>query len=79
VAELSETLVECFAAVFPDVPREELVDAAVENTEEWDSIASVTLLAVLEEEFGVQIDDLDLPELSSFDKVHDYLAARVPS
>jgi acyl carrier protein len=79
VAELTDGLVECFAAVFPDVPREALPGATVENTEEWDSIASVTLLAVLEEEFGVQIDDLDLPELTSFDKVHDYLAARVPS
>jgi acyl carrier protein len=79
VAELTDTLEECFAAVFPDVPRDRLANATVENTEEWDSIASVTLLAVLEEEFGVQIDDLDLPELSSFDKVHDYLAARVPS
>jgi acyl carrier protein len=79
VAELTDTLVECFAAVFPDVPRDRLSGAAVENTEEWDSIASVTLLAVLEEEFGVQIDDLDLPELTSFEKVHDYLAARVPS
>lgn len=79
MAELSDTLVECFAAVFADVPREQLPDATVENTEDWDSIASVTLLAVLEEEFGVQIDDLDLPELTSFDKVHDYLAARVPS
>jgi acyl carrier protein len=79
VAELTGTLVECFAAVFPDVPRDQLENATVENTEEWDSIASVTLLAVLEEEFGVQIDDLDLPELTSFEKVHDYLAARVPS
>jgi acyl carrier protein len=79
VAELTETLVECFAAVFPGVPHDQLTDATVENTEEWDSIASVTLLAVLEEEFGVQIDDLDLPELTSFEKVHDYLAARVPS
>ena len=79
MAELTDGLVECFAAVFPDVPRGALPDATVENTEEWDSIASVTLLAVLEEEFGVQIDDLDLPELTSFDKVHDYLTARVPS
>jgi acyl carrier protein len=79
VAELTDSLVDCFAAVFADVPRENLVNASVENTEEWDSIASVTLLAVLEEEFGVQIDDLDLPELTSFDKVHDYLAQRVPS
>ena len=79
MAELTGTLVECFAAVFPDVPRDQLANATVENTEEWDSIASVTLLAVLEEEFGVEIDDLDLPELTSFEKVHDYLAARVPS
>ncbi len=77
--ELTDTLVECFAAVFGELPREELETASVETTEEWDSIASVTLLAVLEEEFDVQIDDLDLPELTSFDKVRSYMAQRVPT
>ncbi len=77
--ELTDALVECFAAVFGDRPREELMAASVDTLEEWDSIASVTLLAVLEDELGVQIDDLDLPELTSFERVRAYVAERVPS
>jgi hypothetical protein len=47
---LTETLVRCFAAVFEGMPRSEIVAASVDSVEEWDSVASVTLLAVLEEE-----------------------------
>ncbi len=79
MADVRDRVVECFAAVFGDLPRERLETASVQGTEAWDSIASVTLLAVLEEEFDVQIDDLDLPELTSFEKVHDYVAERVPA
>jgi len=39
----------------------------------WDSLASVTLLAVLEEEFQIQIDPEDLEHLVSFELILDYL------
>jgi acyl carrier protein len=39
----------------------------------WDSLASVTLLSVLEEEFEVQIDPEALDQLVSFDLILDYL------
>jgi acyl carrier protein len=63
----------CFAAVFPDLPDGEIEQASVDTVAEWDSLASVTLLALLEEEFGIQVSELDLPDLRSFTAVRDYL------
>ena len=67
------TLRRCFAAVFPGLPDDQIEDASVETVAEWDSLAAVTLLALLEEEFGIQISELDLPDLRSYGAVRDYL------
>ena len=69
-------LVKCFAAVFPDLPQAEIVAATPERVPTWDSIANVTLLAVVEEEFGIAIDVDDLERLTSFEALLDYLAVR---
>jgi acyl carrier protein len=66
-------LVDCFAAVFPDVPAQELPQASTASLAAWDSLASITLLTVLEEEFGVQIDPEQLEHLQSFESVAEYL------
>jgi acyl carrier protein len=66
-------LVRCFAAVFPSLPADSIARAGVSNTEGWDSVASVTLVATIEEEFGIELDIQDLAELISFEKILDYL------
>lgn len=73
MTETAETLMRCFAAVFPDLPADRIETASVDTVEEWDSIAAVTLAAVVEEEFGVTIDDTDLPDLTSFSAIHEHL------
>jgi acyl carrier protein len=45
----------------------------VESVPAWDSLAAVTLVAVLQEEFGLQINLIDLPELVSFAGVQNYV------
>jgi acyl carrier protein len=74
MAEQTVLLIRCFAAVFPNVPAERIPEASVDNVPEWDSLASVTLVALLEQEFGVQINLLDLPELTSFSAIQNYLS-----
>jgi acyl carrier protein len=69
-------LITCFAAVFPDLPASDIPSATPESVAAWDSVANVTLLAVVEEEFGVTIDVDDLEHLTSFDALLDYLAVR---
>lgn len=67
-------LEECFAVVFPDVPSIEFADAAIGRLAAWDSLATLTLAAVIEESFGVQISPDDLPALVSFAAIEDYLS-----
>ncbi len=68
-----DRLKRCFASVFPEVPAEELTKASTETVPAWDSLAAVTLVAVLEEEFNIQIDLLALPELTSYVAIRSYV------
>ena len=69
----TSVLTRCFAAVFPGLDEDQIVTASVDTVPEWNSLASVTLIAVLEEQFGLDIPELDIPELGSFAAVRDYL------
>jgi acyl carrier protein len=73
VADGIAALHRCFAAAFPELADDEIPEANVDNVAEWDSLASLTLIALLEEEFGIEISELDLPALSSYADVRDYL------
>lgn len=68
-----ERLALCFSAVFPDRSREEILSATRESITEWDSLASVTLLALIQHEFKADIDLFDLEDLNSFQLLLDYL------
>ena len=74
--EVQERLVRCFSLVFPQLAPDQIRSASVKNVPGWDSLAAVTLVAVLQEEFAVEIDFGDLPELESFDSVLCYLGSR---
>lgn len=75
--ETRARLVTCFAAVFPDLTPAEIERASPETVAAWDSLANVTLLTVIEEEFGVEIPVDDLETLASFDLLLDYLRTNV--
>jgi acyl carrier protein len=49
----------------------------VESVPAWDSLAAVTLIAVLEQEFDTQIDLMEMPELTSYHAVRDYLQRQI--
>jgi acyl carrier protein len=71
--ETEARLVRCFSSVFPEMTAEQIRSASVESVPAWDSLAAVTLVAVLQEEFGLQISLMDLPELVSFVAVQNYV------
>jgi acyl carrier protein len=71
--DIRARLVKCFAAVFPDLHEREIPLASTASVGAWDSLASITLLGVLEEEFHVQIDPEELEHLVSFDLICDHL------
>jgi len=75
--EAEARLSRCFSAVFPGLNRQQIKSASVETVEAWDSVAGVTLIAVIEEEFGIQIDLESLDRLNSFPAILDYLQGRL--
>jgi acyl carrier protein len=75
--ELNDRLTRCFASVFPALPPNQITNASVETVPAWDSLAAVTLIAILEQEFDIQIDLMELPELTSYQAVRDYLQRQI--
>ena len=70
-------LINCFQVVFPDLPVESIATASTATVTAWDSVAAITLMNVLEDEFAMEMDLDDLANLDSFDKIHTYLQKRL--
>jgi acyl carrier protein len=76
-AAVKEKLTSCFRAVFPTLPEASIPGASVATVSAWDSIAAITLLHVIEEEFQTEMDLDKLAELDSFDSLAVFLSERV--
>jgi acyl carrier protein len=74
--EIEARVLECFANVFPGVPRDQLPRVSQSSNAEWDSVMQVTLLAALAEEFQFQVDYEAAEELRSFALVVDHVRNR---
>jgi len=66
----------CFEVVFPDLPKENIPGASTTTVATWDSVAAITLMNVVEEEFGLEMDLDDLANLDSFERLCSYLEKR---
>ena len=73
MSEQENRLIRCFASVFPGLTPEEIRATSAESTGTWDSLATVTLATVIQEEFRVEIDPFDLQELDSFEAFRTYV------
>jgi acyl carrier protein len=56
----------CFSRVFPNLTDEETIAARVGAIPEWDSLATITLFSLIEEEFGISFDLDDFEDTMSF-------------
>jgi acyl carrier protein len=74
--DLDARLLRCFSSVFADLSAEQIRAASVESLGAWDSLAAVMLIAVLQQEFGLQIALADYPKLKSFQGVETYIRSR---
>ena len=74
--DIEPRLIRCFTAVFPDVPADLITTYHQNNTTGWDSVATATLFAVIEEEFAIELDLDDLQNLDSFARLQEYLSRR---
>lgn len=71
--EVQNRLTKCFQIVFPDLPASEVPKARQESVPAWDSVAGITLLNVIEEEFEIEIDLELAAELDSYERVREYV------
>lgn len=74
--DVKPKLIECFQIVFPDLAEKDIPTASQATVAEWDSVAAITLVNVIEEEFGIEMDLDELADLDSFSKVAAYLQQR---
>jgi len=63
----------CFRSVFPDLRAEDVPRASQASIAAWDSVAQVTLLSAVSEEFGLDFELDDFEQLVSYSLIVDYL------
>ena len=73
---VEQRLEKIFATVFPDLPEAQIKSASQDTVDTWDSVAAITLVNLIEEEFGIEMDFDDVADLTSFEKILDYLNTR---
>lgn len=74
--DTQERVARCFSNVFPDIPREEIPRASTASLAAWDSVAHVTLLSAIAEEFDMDFELDDFEELVSYPLIVDYLESK---
>ena len=63
---IAERVTTCFANVFPGVQSAGIPRASTVSLAAWDSVAHITLLSAISEEFGTEFSSQDFEELTSF-------------
>jgi acyl carrier protein len=71
--DIKDRVTRCFSNVFPNVRQEEIPRASTASLAAWDSVAQVTLLSSVAEEFGLDFEVEDFEELVSYPLIVDYL------
>jgi acyl carrier protein len=71
--DIQSRLSQCFANVFPDVPASELPRTSMASLARWDSVAHITLLSAVSEEFALDLSPDDFEDLTSYSLILDYV------
>lgn len=66
MTDIEARVSKCFGNVFPDLAEADRPRASQASLAAWDSMAHITLLSAVAEEFGIDLDDESYESLSSF-------------
>ena len=66
-------LARCFSALFPELTMDEIPRASPASVGAWDSLATINLIALIEEEFGIEIPPDALERMGSYPEMLGYL------
>lgn len=73
---MSDRLIDLFADTL-NVPTESLHDeSSPDNTPEWDSLASMNLVAMLEDTFGIELSTKEIMKMRSLKIVREVLKGK---
>ena len=76
MADTRSRLIRCFSAVFADLNEQEIPQVTKQNFAKWDSLANFSLIVVIEEEFGIQVEANDVDGFVSFVSILNYLQSK---
>lgn len=65
-----EKLTNVFADTF-GIAVNEVAGLQYQGIEQWDSVGHMTLVAAIEDEFGIEMDTDDIIDMSSFEKAKE--------
>lgn len=68
-----EKLTKVFADTF-GIAVNEVAGLQYQGIEQWDSVGHMTLVAAIEDEFGIEMDTDDIIDMSSFEKAKEIVA-----
>jgi acyl carrier protein len=74
---LEERLKECFSTTFPNLSSDEILRCSTASVANWDSLATVTLVSLIEEEFAITIAPEEYAYIVSFDLVNQCLKSKI--
>jgi acyl carrier protein len=70
---IRDRLTQCFLTFFTGLSAGEIPRASMATVGEWDSMASVTLIGLVSEEFGIEVAPDDYEQFVSYELILHYL------
>ena len=77
--ETASKLEQCFRIAFPNLDPAAISSASVDSVPQWDSVAQITLLNLIGEEFAIDIDFEEFEGANSFSEMLVRLRERLSS
>jgi acyl carrier protein len=74
---ISQRISQCFSNVFPNLRADEISRASTSSVAAWDSVAHITLLSAIAEEFQFEFSPEDFEQLISFPLIVEYVEQRI--
>jgi acyl carrier protein len=76
MSNVEDRLKTCFCTTFPNLSSDEILRCSTASVATWDSLATVTLVSLIEEEFAITIVPEEYECIVSFDLVHHLLKSK---
>jgi acyl carrier protein len=77
MSNIQSRVTTCFMSVFPDLAEADVPRASQVSMAQWDSVAHVTLLSAIGEEFQIELDEESFESLSSYLLIVDFVEGRL--